>query len=617
MADAAKRERRRLAAILVADVVGYTALIAADEAGTLARLRALFREAVRPLVAEHGGRVFQLLGDAVLAEFPSAVEALRCAIAVQAAAAARAAAEPGAAPIALRIGVALGDVAVEGGGLLFGDGVNVAARLQALAEPGGILVSGAVADQAAGRVACALEDAGPLVLKNVPRPVPAFRVRAGTALAGLSAPPASGPPSLVVLPFANLGGDAAEDYFADGITEELTTALARVRWFHVVDRKTAFGYQGRHVDVRQIGRELGVRYALEGSVRRASGRLRISGQLVDAGTGRHVWADRFEGAAEDVFALQDAVAEAVAGAIEPTLKRAEIERARAKPAASLDAYDLYLRALPLRLRTTREDNDAALALLRRAMALDPGFAPAKALALHVHIQRANHGWDQPGERDEAIRLARDVLTAHGDDPSALASIVHVLGVFADDTAGALATARRALALNPHSAGVQTASGWAEILGRQHRVLDRALPARHPPQPARHLDRLRLRRPRLRPAGGRPAGGGARLRGGGVAGAPGELDRQPRQGRRPARARPQGRGGGGRPRLPGRDSGQGRRERGHDPEARPRPGFRRPVRPRVTGVRPARLTPGHAVQGRASLKCKAARLVCRHCHRRSA
>ena len=462
MADAARREKRRLAAILVADVVGYTALIAADEAGTLARLRALFRGAVRPLVAEHGGRVFQLLGDAALAEFPSAVEALRCAIAVQAAAATRAAAEPGAAPIALRIGVALGDVAVEGGGLLFGDGVNVAARLQALAEPGGILVSGAVADQAAGRVACVLEDAGPLVLKNVPRPVPAFRVRAGTALAALSAPPASGPPSLVVLPFANLGGDAAEDYFADGITEELTTALARVRWFHVIDRKTAFGYQGRHVDVRRIGRELGVRYALEGSVRRASGRLRISGQLVDAGTGRHVWADRFEGAAEDVFALQDAVAEAVAGAIEPTLKRAEIERARAKPAASLDAYDLYLRAMPLRLRTTREDNDAALALLRRAMALDPGFAPAKALALHVHIQRANHGWDQPGERDEAIRLARDVLTAHGDDPSALASIVHVLGVFADDTAGALATARRALALNPHSAGVQTASGWADI-----------------------------------------------------------------------------------------------------------------------------------------------------------
>ena len=461
MADAARREKRRLAAILVADVVGYSALIAADEAGTLARLRALFREAVRPLVTEHGGRVFQLLGDAALAEFPSAVEALRCAIAVQEAVAARTAAEPGAARIALRIGIALGDVAVEGGGL-FGDGVNIAARLEALAEPGGILVSAAVAEQAGGRVACALEDAGPLMLKNMPRPVPAYRVRAGTALAALSASPAPGPPSIVVLPFANLGGDAAEDYFADGITEELTTALARVRWFHVLDRNTAFTYRGRHVDVRQVGRELRVRYVLEGSVRRGGGRLRIGGQLVDAGTGRHLWADRFEGAAEDVFALQDAVAEAVSGAIEPTLKRVEIERARAKPAASLDAYDLYLRALPLRLRTTREDNDSALALLRRAMALDPGFAPAKALALLVHIQRANHGWDLPGERDETIRLARDVLTAHGDDPLALASIVHVLGVFADDSAGALATATRALELNPNSAAVQVAAGWADF-----------------------------------------------------------------------------------------------------------------------------------------------------------
>jgi adenylate cyclase len=273
-----------LAAILVADVVGYTALIAADEAGTLARLRALFREAVQPSVAEHGGRVFRLLGDAVLAEFPSAVEALRCAIAVQEATAARAAPKPpGTAPIALRIGVALGDVAVEGGDL-FGDGVNVAARLQAQAEPGGILVSAAVAEQAAGRVACALEDAGPLALKNMPRPVPAFRARAGAALAVLSTPPVPGPPSLVVLPFANLSGDAAEDYFADGITEELTTALARVRWFHVVDRNAAFAFRGEHVDARRAGRELGVRYALAGSVRRAGGRLRIAGQLVDAGT---------------------------------------------------------------------------------------------------------------------------------------------------------------------------------------------------------------------------------------------------------------------------------------------------------------------------------------------
>jgi TolB-like protein len=461
MADEARQERRRLAAILAADVVGYAALIAADEAGTLARLRALFQEAVQPLVAAHRGRIFRLLGDAVLAEFQSAVEALRCAIALQAAVAARTTAEPDTARITLRIGIALGDVVVEGGDL-FGDGVNVAARLEALAEPGGILVSAAVAEQAGGRVDCALEDAGPLALKNVPRPVPAFRVRADAVPMALSTLLAPGPPSLVVLPFNNLSGDPAEDYFADGITEELTTALARVRWFHVVARNPAFASRGRHIDLRQVERELGVRYALEGSVRRAGGRLRITGQLVDVETGRHIWADRVEGTTEDVFALQDAVTEAVASAIEPMLKRVEIERARAKPAGSLDAYDLYLRALPLRLRATREDNDAALALLRQAMVLDPGFAPAKAHALHCYIQRANKGWDHPGERDEGIRLAREALVAHGNDPLMLTGAVHALGVFADDTAGALAIATRALMLNPNLAEVQSAAGWANF-----------------------------------------------------------------------------------------------------------------------------------------------------------
>jgi adenylate cyclase len=205
-----------------------------------------------------------------------------------------------------------------------------------------------------------------------------------------------------------------------------------------------------------------VRYVLEGSVRRAGNRVRIAGQLVDAGTGRHVWADRFEGAAEDVFALQDCVTECVIGAIEPTLRRVEVERARAKPAGSLDAYDLYLRALPRRLAATREDSEVALVLLRRAMALDPDFAPAKAQALNVLVQRANHGWDQLGEREEGVRLARNALAAHGDDPLALSGAAYGLAVLADDAAGALAAATQALALNPHSAGVQTAAGWAKF-----------------------------------------------------------------------------------------------------------------------------------------------------------
>src|SRR4051812_3888786 len=316
MTDEVRQERRRLAAILAADVVGYAGLIAADEAGTLGRLRSLFREAVQPLVAAHGGRIFRLLGDALLAEFPSAVEALRCAIVLQEAVAERASAEPGRALLVLRIGITLGDVVVEGGDL-YGDCVNIAARLEALAEPGGILVSDAIAQQARGRLGCALEDVGPLVLKNIPIPVQGFRIGGAASPVGAHAP--RGRPSLVVLPFANLGGGPEEDWFADGITEELTTALARVRWFHVISRNSAFAYKGRDLDVRQVGRELGVGYVLEGSIRRVGGLLRITGQLVETENGGHLWADRFECRAENVFALQDAVAEAVAGAMEPTL----------------------------------------------------------------------------------------------------------------------------------------------------------------------------------------------------------------------------------------------------------------------------------------------------------
>lgn len=462
MAGSARVERRRLAAILAADVVGYAGLIAADEAGTLSRLRVLFREVVQPQVAAHGGRIFRLLGDAVLAEFSSAVEALRCAIALQAAVVERAAMEAARPRVALRIGIALGDVVVEGGDL-YGDGVNVAARLEALAESDGILVSAAIAEQSHGRVDCVLEDAGPLALKNIPSPVHGFRIRRPRMPpAAPSAVLSPGPPSLVVMPFANLSGDPAEDYVAAGVTEELTMALARVRWFHVVSRRSASAYGGGHVDLRRIGQELGVRYVLEGSVRRAGDRLRIVGQLVDTGTGRHVWADRFEGSATDLFALQDAVAEAVAGAVEPSLERAEVDRVRSKPTASLDAHDLYFRSLPLRLETTEAGSAAALALLRGALALEPGFAAAKAAALLCHNLRVDQGWDRPGEREDATRLAREAHTAHGDDPLVLASVVHVLGPIAHDTGGALAAARGALALNPNSPWVQNAAGWANF-----------------------------------------------------------------------------------------------------------------------------------------------------------
>jgi adenylate cyclase len=459
MPEAARQERRRLAAILAADVVGYAGLIAADEAGTLGRLRALFRETVQPLVAAYGGRIFRLLGDALLTEFPSAVEALRCAIALQAAVAERTSVEPGKVPIALRIGLALGDVVVEGGDL-YGDGVNTAARLEALAEPGGILVSAAVAEQAQGRVDCVLEDAGPLTLKNIPRPVYAFQIRGAIPAPAPSRRPVSSRLSLAVLPFAHPGGDAAEEWFAKGITEELSTALTRVHWFQIVARNSAAAYKARPLDLRQVGRELGARYVLDGSVRRAGGRLRVVVQLMEAETGRHVWADRFEDGTEDDFALQDQVTEIVVGTLGPVLLRAEIERVRTLPEAELGPSELSLRAVSFSPRLTREESDEALALLGRAMALDPDYAPAKANALVCHVHRAAQGWALPGEREDAVRLAHEAQAAHTEDALTLAAVADTLGSLAFDLEGALKAARRAVALNPNSAWVQSSAGYA-------------------------------------------------------------------------------------------------------------------------------------------------------------
>ena len=329
--------KRRLAAVLAADVVGYARLIATNEAATLERLRSLFREVVQPLVAVNGGRVFRLLGDAVLAEFPSAVDAARAALALQEATAARV--QPHKPDILLRIGLELGDVIAERGDL-YGQCVNVATRLEALAEPGGIVVSSSVHTQLSGRLACALQPMGRQALKNIPQPIEAFRLQPSNALALPDASPPLGPASLVVLPFANLSSDPEQDYLADGITEELTTALARIRWFHVIAGDAASAYKDHGLDVRQVGQKLGARYVLGGSVRCAGDQLRITGKLVESATGRHIWADRFEGSIRNVFALQDAVAEAVAGIVEPRLEQAEIERVRTSPRVSRDAYDL-------------------------------------------------------------------------------------------------------------------------------------------------------------------------------------------------------------------------------------------------------------------------------------
>jgi len=322
-----------------------------DEAGTLARLRTHRRELIDPEIAEHKGRIVKTTGDGLLVEFPSVVEAVACALAIQRGMDERNAHTPEHQRIAFRMGINLGDVIVEDGDI-HGDGVNVAARLEALSDTGGISVSAVVRDQVHGRLDCAFDDLGEPDLKNIARRVRVYRVRLGRPAAVTAAPALALPdkPSIAVLPFQNLSGDPEQEYFADGMVEEIITALSRIRWLFVIARNSSFTYKGKAVDVRQVARELGVRYVLEGSVRKGGDRVRITGQLIDALTGIHLWADRFDGALDNVFNLQDQVASSVAGAIEPKLRQSEIERASRKPAESLDAYDLYLRAVALRDR---------------------------------------------------------------------------------------------------------------------------------------------------------------------------------------------------------------------------------------------------------------------------
>src|SRR5271166_1456071 len=334
---------RRLTAILAADVAGYSRLMGVDEEGTHERLKAHLGELVEPKIAEHRGRIVKNTGDGFLAEFASVVDAVRCAVEIQRGMVERNAEAPPEKRIEFRVGINLGDVIVEPHDI-FGDGVNIAARLEALADPGGVLISAAVHEQVRGRVQCRFDDVGEQQVKNIPKPVRVYRVLRVPEPAPVLA--ARDKPSIAVLPFQNMSGDPEQEYFADGMSEEITTALSRIRWLFVIARNSAFTYKGRSVDLRQAGRELGVRYVLEGSVRKAANRVRITAQLAEAETGRHLWADRFDGNLSDVFELQDHVTEGVIRAVAPTLRLAEMDRVRRKPPESLDAYDLYLRALP-------------------------------------------------------------------------------------------------------------------------------------------------------------------------------------------------------------------------------------------------------------------------------
>jgi len=463
---------RRLTAILAADVAGYSRLMGADEEGTHERLQAHLRELVNPKVAEHRGRIVKNTGDGFLAEFSSVVDTVRCAVEMQRGMAERNAGTPLEKRIEFRAGINLGDVIVEAEDI-FGDGVNIAARLEALAEPGGVLVSNTVHDQVRDRLLLAFEDLGEQQVKNIARPVRVYRVRdrAGPAEEPFSAPPKPLPlpdkPSIAVLPFANMSGDPEQEYFADGMVEEITTALSRIRWLFVIARNSSFTYKGQSVDVKQVGRELGVRYVLEGSVRKAGREVRITAQLIDAASGAHLWADRFDGSLEDVFQLQDNVAISVAGVIEPALQAAETARAVSRPTDDLTAYDLYLRAYAMVLASARQIPEA-LRLMERAIARDPHYGPALAWAGFCchRLFHDSQSENPAADRRKGIEFARRALEVAGDDPGVLANAAQTLAYFGEDIGAAIALIDRALVLNPNYARGWNISGvlrlWAGL-----------------------------------------------------------------------------------------------------------------------------------------------------------
>jgi TolB-like protein/class 3 adenylate cyclase len=448
---------RKLTAILAADVVGYSRLMGADEVGTLQRLTAC-RVIVDGLIAAHRGRIFNTAGDSVVADFASAVDAVECAVAVQEALAGENVNQPAAAQMQFRIGVHIGDVIVQGDNLL-GDGVNIAARLEALAEPGGICVSGAVHDQIGTKLPVSFVEMADPQMKNIAQPVRTYRVEGKATVTDRAtvAPPLALPdkPSIAVLPFQNMSGDPEQEYFVDGMVEEIITALSRIRWLFVIARNSSFTYKGQSIDVKRVGRELGVRYVLEGSVRKAGGRVRITAQLIDAMSGAHLWADRFDGSLEDVFDLQDKVASSVAGVIEPALQAAETARSAGRPTADLTAYDLYLRAYAMYFSSAARIPEA-LHLMEQAIARDPRYAPALAWAALccARLVYDNRSEDPAADSLKGADFARRAVEAAGDDPGILANAAQALAYFGEDIDAMMALVDHALTLNPNSA-----RGW--------------------------------------------------------------------------------------------------------------------------------------------------------------
>jgi adenylate cyclase len=466
------RVNRRLAAILAADVVGYSRLMEADEAGT-ARLLHEHRAAADPLVAEHGGRVVKTTGDGVLIEFPSVVGAVQCAVALQQLMSERNVGVPNNRRMEWRVGIHLGDILIDGEDIL-GDGVNLAARLEGIAEPGGICISEDAFRQVRGKIETEFLDGGEPALKNIARPVRIYRAHpasapVSSASAASAALPLPDKPSIAVLPFQNMSGDPEQEYFVDGMVEEIITALSRIPWLFVISRNSTFTYKGHAINVKQVGHELGVRYVLEGSVRKGGNRVRITGQLIDATTNTHLWADRFDGMIEDVFELQDKIAVTVSGVIEPALQAAEMRRSAARPTTDLTAYDLYLRALAAFFPISKERIFQALELLERAIAIDRHYGPALSWAALCHLRLVNDGWAETPDtnRHRAVDLARQALQVGQSDPSILANAAWVLAYFGEDIGTMIGLVDRALALNPSFARGWFMSGSTRVFAGQH------------------------------------------------------------------------------------------------------------------------------------------------------
>ncbi|MDP6707986.1 MAG: adenylate/guanylate cyclase domain-containing protein [Alphaproteobacteria bacterium] len=472
-------ERRKLAAILAADVVGFSRLTGADEDRTLARLRALRSDVIDPTIAVHNGHVVKRTGDGVLVEFRSVVDAVRCGIEIQNSMIERNAGLPPERRIEFRIGVHLGDVVEESDGDLMGDGVNIAARLEGIASAGAICLSEDAYRQVHTRLDLAVIDLGETELKNIALPLRVYSLQVGgsdQAGEGVVAteqpkdrPQLPGKPSIAVLPFTNMSDDPEQEYFVDGMVDDIISSLSRFNQLFVIARNSSFTYKGRAVDVRQVADELGVRYVLEGGVRKAGSRLRITGQLIDAATGGHLWADRFDGTVEDAFEFQDKITESVVAAIEPTIRKAEIERARRKPVGNLDAYDLYLRALPQLYAFRPDENRSALDLLGKAIELEPSYAPALAHAAWCLEQRLTRNWPCIGADDEerAIALARRALAAGGDDAVTVVLSGFVLLMVGRDYTTGLDAMHRAVEQNPGSGFVNFLAGTGLVYGGEH------------------------------------------------------------------------------------------------------------------------------------------------------